>query len=68
MLSNYLGLSSHPCKPGSACKPVPGYNLQVVHPETKEKVKPGETGIVVMKEPTPPSFMLSLWKKDEAFV
>lgn len=21
-----------------------------------------------MKEPTPPSFMLSLWKKDDAFV
>lgn len=27
MLSNYLGLSSQPSKPGSACKPVPGYNL-----------------------------------------
>lgn len=31
MLSNYLGLTRQPYKPGSACKPVPGYNISVIN-------------------------------------
>ena len=34
ILSNYTGFESFPTKPGSACKPVPGYNLTVLNPET----------------------------------
>ena len=27
ILTNYIGLETFPMKPGSACKPVPGFNL-----------------------------------------
>ena len=47
---------------------MPGYNLSVLNRETHEPCKPNETGYIVMKTPTPPSFMLSLWKRDEAFI
>lgn len=32
MISNYIGLEKQPYKPGSACKPVPGYNMCIINP------------------------------------
>lgn len=68
MLSNFLGLTKQAYKPGSACKPVPGYNMAIINAENLQRCKPTELGLIAMKLPTPPSFMLSLWKKDAAFV
>ena len=54
-------------KPGSATKPVPGYNLKVLDQNGQEcDVK--ELGKVCFRFPTPPSFALTLWEKDDAFV
>jgi propionyl-CoA synthetase len=61
-------------KPGSACKPVPGYDVRIIA-ETGEEVKVSQIyynlfekddklGRVCLKLPTPPSFASTLWKND----
>ena len=58
-----------PTLPGSVTKPVPGYDVRVFEEGTLDKeVGPNTLGKVVIKLPMPPSFMLSLWGNDEAFV
>ena len=53
---------------GSACRPLPGYDIRVLDEKTNEElVKPNSLGKVCIKLPMPPSFMLSLWGNDEAF-
>ena len=56
-----------PTLPGSVTRPVPGYDVRIFS-ETNEECKPGELGKVVIKMPLPPSFMLTLWGNDEAFI
>jgi propionyl-CoA synthetase len=68
MISNYLGLEKQPYKPGSACKPVPGYNMYIIDAKTKKLSNAGESGILAMKLPTPPSFMLGLWNNQNAYI
>jgi len=48
-------------------KPVPGYDVRIFSEDNKE-VAPGELGKVVIKMPLPPSFMLTLWGNDQAFI
>jgi len=57
----------HPCKPGSATLPFPGFDVKVFDEEGKECPK-GTHGFVVCKLPQPPSFMSTLWRNDEAFI
>lgn len=66
MISNCYGLSHFPVKPGSATKPVPGWDMRILRDDGTE-TEPNEHGSVVTKLPTPPGFMLSLYKNDEAF-
>lgn len=56
-----------PTLPGSVTKPVPGYDVRIMN-EQNEEVKAGELGKVVIKMPLPPSFMLTLWGNDQAFI
>ena len=56
-----------PTLPGSVTKPVPGYDVRIMN-ESNEEVKAGELGKVVIKMPLPPSFMLTLWGNDQAFI
>jgi propionyl-CoA synthetase len=56
-----------PTLPGSVTKPVPGYDVRIFN-ESNEEVAPNELGKVVIKMPLPPSFMLTLWGNDEAFI
>lgn len=56
-----------PVLPGSVCKPVPGFDVQVLD-EANQACQPGQLGKVVIKLPLPPSFMLTLWGNDEAFI
>ena len=62
--SNCMGLHIYPIKPGSPTKPVPGWNVQVLHEETHEQVKPGEIGAICVKLPMAPSGLLTLWNAD----
>ena len=57
----------YPTLPGSVTKPIPGYDVKIFN-EENEEVKNGELGKVVIKLPMPPSFMLTLWGNDEAFI
>ncbi|MBU0724266.1 MAG: propionyl-CoA synthetase [Alphaproteobacteria bacterium] len=64
--ANCLGIERFSVKPGSATKPVPGWDVQVVDAKAKP-VKPGEIGALVMKLPLPPGSLQTLWQNDAGF-
>jgi len=71
--SNFDNLHKFPTFPGSATKPCVGYEVEVVgseqdEPDFNKPLPRGKLGIVVIKLPLPPSFMLTLWKNDEFFI
>ncbi|HID71343.1 MAG TPA: propionyl-CoA synthetase [Thermoplasmata archaeon] len=63
---NFLGLEYFEPKPGSATKPVPGYDVRILDSEGKE-LAPGQEGIIVVKLPLPPGTLVTLWKNDKRF-
>ncbi|HKK90235.1 MAG TPA: propionyl-CoA synthetase [Desulfobacteraceae bacterium] len=65
--ANCMGLHHFPVKPGSPTKAVPGWNVQVVDPDSKP-VAPGEIGAIVVKLPLPPGTLPTLWQNDDRFV
>lgn len=67
MLANPVGLGLMPVVPGSAGKPVPGFDVQVLHAETHEPCGPDEEGAVVVKLPLPPGCLPTLWENPERF-
>jgi propionyl-CoA synthetase len=66
--ANCLGLHEFPVKEGSPTKPAPGWNLQVLDPESKTPVKAGEIGALVVKLPLPPGSLPTLWQNDQRFI
>ena len=66
--ANCMGLHHFPVKEGSPTKAVPGWNLQVLDPETHEQVKPGQIGALVVKLPLPPGTLPTLWQNDRRFI
>jgi len=64
---NYLGLHQFPVKEGSTTKPSPGWNLMTVDNRCK-RLKPNETGALVVKLPLPPGALPTLWNNDEGFL
>ncbi len=65
--ADLMGLEPMPTKPGSPTMPVPGCDVRVVDADGAE-MKPGETGELVVKLPTPPGWLPTLWGDDERFV
>lgn len=65
--SNCLGLYSFPVKPGSATKPVPGWNLHAVD-ANNNTLPSGEIGTLVVRLPLPPGGLTTLWANDQGFV
>ncbi|KAF2486996.1 hypothetical protein BDY17DRAFT_243945 [Neohortaea acidophila] len=55
-----------PIKPGSAGKPLPGFEIKIVDDDGKE-VGPGEMGNIVLGIPFAPSGFTTLWRDDERF-
>lgn len=66
--ANCMGLQEFPVKEGSPTKPAPGWNLQVLDPETKEPVKAGDIGALVVKLPLPPGTLPTLWNNDAGYI
>ncbi|RZJ67339.1 MAG: propionyl-CoA synthetase [Flavobacterium sp.] len=66
MIANPTGIEMFPIKPGSAAKPVCGYDIRIFDENGKE-VPDGEEGLVVIKLPLPPGNMLGLWENEERF-
>lgn len=62
-------LEPFPVLPGSAGKPIPGYDVRIYHQEDGQEItQPITLGNIHIKLPMPPSFMSTLWKNDKAFV
>ena len=64
--ANCAGLGLFKTKYGSAGKPVPGYNVQVLKSDGSQ-AKPSEMGDVVIKLPLPPGTFPTLWKTDQRY-
>lgn len=55
-----------PIKPGSAGKPVPGFDVRIVDDDGKE-LKQGDMGNIVLGIPFAPTGMTTLWRDEERF-
>jgi len=64
--ANCAGLGLSKTKYGSACKPVPGYDVRILKSDGKE-AKPNEMGDVVVKLPLPPGTFPTLWNADQRY-
>ncbi|MGZ3357140.1 MAG: AMP-binding enzyme, partial [Isosphaeraceae bacterium] len=63
---NPLGTHLYPVKYGSACRPMPGYDMHVLGPGQQE-MPCGESGGLFSKLPLPPGTLTTLWNDDEGF-
>ncbi len=66
MIATMMGVEFSPVKPGSAGKPVCGYDIRILN-ENGQEVGPQEEGFVVVKLPLPPGAMLDLWQDTPRF-
>ena len=64
--ANCVGLGVQPVKPGSATKPVPGYDVRVLGDDGRD-VAPGQIGTIVLTLPLPPGCLPTLWHNDEGY-
>ncbi|MBI5572726.1 MAG: propionyl-CoA synthetase [Desulfomonile tiedjei] len=65
---NFRGLEFFSPKPGSATKPMPGYDVKVLDPGTAQEMGPNETGVIAVKLPLAPGNLPTLWNDDQRFV
>jgi len=63
---NPIGLTTFPVKPGSATKPMPGYDVRILDDDGRE-VPPDVTGSIAIRLPLPPGTLPTLWKDDEGY-
>ncbi|HZX97000.1 MAG TPA: propionyl-CoA synthetase [Myxococcales bacterium] len=61
-----IGIEAFPVKPGSATKPVPGYDVQVLD-ESGSEVPRGRNGAIAIKLPLPPGCLPTLYQDDAGF-
>ena len=59
--ANPLGLERFPPKPGSATRPMPGYDLRALDEEGRD-MPPGELGNLAVKLPLPPGTFPTVWR------
>jgi propionyl-CoA synthetase len=64
--ANCMGLERLPVVPGSATRPVPGWDVRVVDVDGGE-LPAGEIGALLVKLPMPPGSSPTLWNADERF-
>jgi propionyl-CoA synthetase len=63
------GVEKRPSKFGSPGVPMYGWDVRLVHEATGEELTgPDQKGVVVIKGPTPPGFMQTVWQDDERYV
>jgi propionyl-CoA synthetase len=67
IVSNCLGLTSFPVKPGSPTKPVPGYVVEVLDDDGRA-VPANKEGAVVIRLPLPPGTLTTLWQDDARYI
>ena len=64
--ANPLGIEGFQVKPGSATKPVPGYDVRVLD-ESGQEVRRGQNGAIAIKLPLPPGCLPTLYEDDATF-
>ncbi len=62
-----MGIEHLPVKHGSPTKAVPGWKVQVLHPDGTE-AKAGDIGAIVCKLPLPPGTLPTLWNADQRYI
>ena len=67
MAANCMGLTPHAFKAGSASKPVPGYDIQVLDSDG-QVLGPNEEGLIAVKLPLPPGCLPTLWNDDQRYL
>ncbi len=65
--ANCIGLETFPVKHGSASRPSPGYELQILD-DKGNPLPRGEMGKMAVKLPMPPGCLLTLWQKDNDYI
>jgi acetyl-CoA synthetase len=65
MISPVPGLETIPLKPGSATRPIPGINIDVID-ENGKRTRDGSKGYLVVTQPWP-GMLLTLWNDDEKY-
>lgn len=58
--ANLCGIEELPVKAGSATKPVPGFNVQILD-ANGEQLGPNKQGAIAIKLPLPPSCFATIW-------
>ena len=66
IVANSAGIELFPVKPGSATKPVPGYDVRVLD-EDGHEVPRGKQGAIVVKLPLPPGNLTTLYRDEATF-
>lgn len=66
IVANMRGLEMFDVKPGSATKPVPGYDVRILN-ESGDPVTSNEEGFVAIKLPMPPGCVSTLWNDFEGY-
>jgi acyl-coenzyme A synthetase/AMP-(fatty) acid ligase len=66
MLAQMPGYGMIPVKPGSATRPVCGYDIQIMSPDNRV-LGPDEEGAVCVRLPLPPGCFPTLWNNDDRF-
>jgi len=66
MVGNMTGIEALPVKPGSATKPICGYDLHILN-EAGDSLPHNSEGYVCVKRPLPPGCLPSLWKDHARF-
>lgn len=66
MLANMAGIELLPYKPGSAGKPVIGYDIKIFN-EAGDELGANQEGFIVAKLPLPPGTLMGLWQDEKRF-
>jgi propionyl-CoA synthetase len=64
---NFCGLEFLPIKPGSATKPMPGYDVRILDPSSGRELERVQSGVIAVKLPLPPGTFTTLWQRDDDF-
>jgi len=65
--ANPRGLEHLPVKPGSATKPVPGWDVHILDPNG-DPLPAGSEGAIAIKLPLPPGSLPTLWGDDQRYI
>jgi propionyl-CoA synthetase len=64
--ANPIGVEAFPSKPGSVCKPMPGWDVRILDAEGRE-APAGTIGDIAIKLPLPPSMSPTLWNAPDRY-